>query len=60
MTTYHSDGSVTKNITENQQKKKRDQIAEARSVFETPEQKKSRENKKYLDNVDRVLRPKKA
>ena len=35
-------------------------LAEARSVFETPEQKKRRENQKYLDNVDKVLRPKKA
>ena len=34
-------------------------LAEARSVFETEEQRKKRVNKKYLDNVDKVLRPKK-
>ena len=46
-------GEVTGSIAERK-------LAEARSVFETPEQKKRRENKKYLDNVDKVLRPKKA
>ena len=51
--TYDENGKVTSTITERK-------LAEARSVFETPEQKKRRENQKYLDNVDKVLRPKKA
>ena len=33
--------------------------AEAYSPFETEEQKRKRLNQKYLDNVDKVLRPKK-
>ena len=35
-------------------------LAEGRSVFETEEQRKKRLNKKYLENVDKVLRPKKT
>ena len=35
-------------------------IAEGRSVFETPEQRKKRMIKQYLKNTDKVLRPKKA
>jgi len=35
-------------------------LAEGRSVFETEEQRRKRLNQKYLDNVDKVLRPKKA
>jgi len=35
-------------------------IAEGKSVFETEEQRRKRLNKKYLNNVDKVLRPKKG
>ena len=35
-------------------------LAEGKSQFETEAQRKKRLNKKYLDNVDKVLRPKKA
>jgi len=34
-------------------------LAESRSLFETEEQRRKRLNQKYLDNVDKVLRPKK-
>tara|TARA_R100000234_G_C4875060_1_gene124944 strand:+ start:298 stop:477 length:180 start_codon:yes stop_codon:yes gene_type:complete len=34
-------------------------LAEGRSLFETEEQRRKRLNQKYLDNVDKVLRPKK-
>ena len=35
-------------------------LAEARSVFETPDQKKRRLLKQFQDNADKVLRPKKV
>ena len=44
---------------ENETNSQGQRLAEGRSAFETEEQRKKRLNKKYLENVDKVLRPKK-
>ena len=59
MTTYHSDGSVTNNITENQEKKKKDQqIAKAENLMIPPELRPSfnenERNRKYLENMKKL------
>ena len=59
MTTYHSDGSVTNNITENQEKKKKDQqIAKAENLMIPPELRprfnENERNRKYLENMKKL------
>ena len=57
MTTYHPDGSVTNNITENQQKKKKD-LAKAENQMIPPELRpafsEKEKNRKYLENMKKL------
>tara|TARA_Y100000748_G_scaffold223174_1_gene187802 strand:- start:279 stop:473 length:195 start_codon:yes stop_codon:yes gene_type:complete len=57
MTTYHSDGSVTNTITENQEKKKRD-LAKAENQMIPPELRpafsEKEKNRKYLENMKKL------
>jgi hypothetical protein len=59
MKTYRMRDNNPEQIEERERRGDKTPIAEGRSVFETPEQRRRRMIRQYLKNTDKVLRPKK-